>query len=223
MQSRVSVYSAAHKGLRLGLFRALSRAGALDVTNGESLRAFGEEVERVLLMLRAHQRDEDTHLKPLVERHAGAAARTVAQEHRDHTTDLEHLERLTERLLTVETREERSAVAQGLFTALDRFTADYLDHLRHEEQTIQPLLWMALSDAQLQEVVEHLRASIPSDERRVFLAYMLPAVNPEERTQLLGGLQLHPPSRAFDPVVELATQVLDVRGWTVLQKRVAVR
>lgn len=54
-----------------------------------------------------------------------------------------------------------------------------------------------------------LRASIPPDKLLTFSAVMLPAISPEERTAMLGGLRAGAPPEIFEEVRRTAERVLE--------------
>ena len=62
-------------------------------------------------------------------------------------------------------------------------------------------------------------SSIPPDEMGRSLAFMLPAMNLDDRTELLAGMRMTAPPEAFDGVVGLARSVLDPADFGALAAR----
>ena len=61
--------------------------------------------------------------------------------------------------------------------------------------------------------------SIPPDEMARSLAFMLPAMNADDRADLLGGMRAGAPQEAFDAVVGLARSVLQPADFDGLATR----
>jgi hypothetical protein len=64
-------------------------------------------------------------------------------------------------------------------------------------------------------------SSIPPDEMAASLALMLPAMNIDDRTELLGGIRATAPAEAFEGVWGLAASVLTAADHEALAARLA--
>ena len=64
--------------------------------------------------------------------------------------------------------------------------------------------------------------SIPPDEMARSLAFMLPAMNIDDRAELFGGLRLAAPPEAFDATMGLARSVLRPADFVALADRLEV-
>ena len=62
-------------------------------------------------------------------------------------------------------------------------------------------------------------SSIPPDEMARSLAFMLPAMNVDDRVELLSGIRMGAPAEAFAAVVDLARSVLAPADATALARR----
>ena len=65
-------------------------------------------------------------------------------------------------------------------------------------------------------------ASIPPDQMAASLALMLPAMNNDDRTEMLGGMQAGAPPEVFAGVWSLAGSVLEARDVAVLARRLDI-
>ena len=54
------------------------------------------------------------------------------------------------------------------------------------------------------------------------LAFMLPAMNVDDRTEMLGGMRMAAPPEAFEAVVSLAAVVLTPGDYTALAARLGL-
>ena len=84
-----------------------------------------------------------------------------------------------------------------LYLELASFTGDYLDHQDFEERVVMPALEAAIGVEALLDDPRRLVASIPPDEMADALAVMLPAMNIDDRAELLGGMQAGAPAEVF--------------------------
>jgi hypothetical protein len=66
-------------------------------------------------------------------------------------------------------------------------------------------------------------ASLPPDEMMRSLALMLPAINVDDRTELLGGMRANAPAPVFEAVWRLAGSVLPGADHAALGARLGVR
>jgi hypothetical protein len=64
-----------------------------------------------------------------------------------------------------------------------------------------------------------LVASIPPAKMAEFMALMLPAMNLDERFELLAGMRRGAPPEVFAGMSQLASQVLAARDWQALSAR----
>ncbi len=84
-------------------------------------------------------------------------------------------------------------MAHRLYLELTRFTATYLDHQLWEEQRVMPALCAAVDVADLEALHMELKQSIAPDVMARFMMVMLPAMNVDERVDMLGGMSMAPP------------------------------
>jgi hypothetical protein len=104
--------------------------------------------------------------------------------------------------------EARRAATHRVYVELSSFTAAYLAHQNLEERLVMPRLETALGVDGVLGVHEAIIGAIPPDEMARSLALMIPAMNVDDRTELLGGLRAAAPAEVFEGVWALATSVL---------------
>ena len=150
---------------------------------------------------------EDAHVDaPLRRYHPTLAERITA----DHAILDARIDGLRERAadLTSGTGNRRRDRVHGLYMELASFTSSYLDHQDFEERVVMPALDAALGVEGVAAVNGAIIGSIPPDEMARGMAVMLPAMNVDDRTELLGGMQANAPAEVFEGVWGLATSVL---------------
>ena len=88
-----------------------------------------------------------------------------------------------------------------LYLELSAFTSAYLVHQVVEERIVMPALERAIGVEAVVDMHLAIVGSIPPDEMAESLAFMLPAMNLDDRTELLGGMRMTAPPEAFAGVV----------------------
>ena len=177
-----------HKGLRGMLFDLTEAAGAANYDVPAERNRIVSGVFAAVEMLHSHHGHEDTFVQPLLERYAPRLAAIVASGHEEVESDLVEIELVADKLVGADAPESIAAGLQ-LYHTLALFTARYLAHMGLEEGDVMRSLRDALSVAELFEIDMALRAAVPPPILLRFAAIMLPAMNAEERTSMLGGLR----------------------------------
>ena len=108
---------------------------------------------------------------------------------------------------------------QRLYIELASFTSAYLAHQDLEERVVAPELHRVIGPEGVLAIHQAIIASIPPDQMAASLALMLPAMNNDDRTELLGGMQAGAPPEVFAGVWSLAGSVLESRDVAVLARR----
>jgi hypothetical protein len=201
-----NIYRDIHKGIRAELFALAGDAGRLDPADDLGATELAGHVQRTVRLLLDHADHEDTHIQPAIARYAPQLADTVADDH-------ERLDATMVRL--VERAEETRAAAGGrrqvlheLYLDLAAFTSEYLAHQDLEERQVAQALDRNLGFEGLLAIDMAIVGTMPPDEMTAALAVMFPAMNVDDRTELLGGMQAGAPAEAFAGVWSLAASVL---------------
>ncbi len=214
------LYREIHKGIRYALFHTTLRAGSLDVADADAIDGLVAAQRELLDLLHSHHEHEDEFVQPLVETHAPALAVTVAAQHGDVAAGMAQLERLADRLATV-ARPGRHAAAHNLYLDLGRLTSAYLAHQLVEETQVMPALRAAIPTDELVALDWAIRASVPPDEMARAMAFMLPAMDVEERIDMIGGMAMAPPP-VFAVLRAAAEAALTPTEWTQVVKRIGL-
>jgi len=213
-------YRQIHKGIRHALFHTTLRAGSLEVADTDAVDCFIETQRSLLWLLHVHHRHEDTFVQPLLDEHAAALALTIAAQHGDIEDDMTRLERRGERLATV-ARPRRAAAAHNLYLDLGRLTSSYLAHQLLEEAQVMPALRAALPIDDLVALDLAIRGTLPPDEMAAVMTHLLPAMDVEERIEMLGGMAMAPPE-IFALFTAAAQAALSVGEWAQLARRIGL-
>ena len=191
------LYREIHKGLRLALFTTTVKAGSADPTNDAEVLALEDEWRDTALVLQRHHYHEDSFVDPLIDKHASHVRSNIDQDHATIEQGLNELDaQATE--LAESTAGERRTRLRRFYLDLSRFTAIYLDHMTYEEEVVMPELHAVLTEDELADVTAKIRGGVPPAEMCIFLRYMLPGMNMNERTNMLGGIYANAPADTFE-------------------------
>lgn len=215
------LYRDIHKGIRSELFAVTTSAGQTDPGDDAAVCALATHVRDVHALLESHAEHEDVVIQPLVEVHLPRIAEQVAV---DHLT----FERRTESLVALAADTagaaagDRRRMAHLLYVDLASFAGAYLAHQDLEERVLMPALQAAVGFEAVLGMHQQIVGSIPPDEMARSLAFMLPAMNVDDRADMLGGMRASAPAEVFDGVWGLAGSVLEPADLTALARRLGV-
>lgn len=208
------LYRDVHKGIRAELFAVTQQAGSADASLADDRAALAAHVEDVAAMLVAHAEHEE-EIQPALEAHIPSLAEQVDA---DHEALEAHLRELTAFAGAAEDRGD----LHHLHLELAAFTGAYLAHQDVEERVVMPALETAIGVEAVLGIHEAIVAGIPPDRFVRFLAVMLPAMNVDDRTELLGGLQANAPAALFQQTWSVARSVLPDADVTTVAGRLGL-
>jgi len=211
-------YRDVHKGIRAELFAVVASAGNTDPGDSEARAALSAHVGDVVELLMDHAGHEDTHVLPVLEDHAPALFDRNAA---DHAALDARLARIAERAgaITGAAPGERRARVHNLYLDLASFTGAYLAHQEFEERIVMPALLDALGVEGAIALHQAIVGSIPPPKMAKALAVMLPAMNVDDRTEALDGMQQTAPPEAFDAAWGLTRSVLPAADFRAVAAR----
>jgi hypothetical protein len=213
--ARHDMYVGIHKAMRHFMLDTLLRVGSLEVRDEAELDSVLGQLQALLAECGEHLAHENDFVHPALEAcHTGASER-IAGEHVEH---LEAIDALREdaRQLRAAGRERRGALALRLYHHLALFVADNFQHMHHEETAHNATLWACYSDAELEALHGRLLASLPPQELFLVARWMLPAMNPGERVEMLTSVRERAPKAAFHALVAHVRPHLDDTAWARL-------
>jgi hypothetical protein len=158
------IFCNVHKGIRSALFQAciaLGRAG-----NDADRTAFARErLRNALRFVTHHGENEDLLLLPLLHERALAVFDRME---RAHTV-------VNEALTTLRTRVDGTHVEE-LYLLTSRFIVLYLEHMREEEQELDPLIRASIPTDELASFGRRAVERTSPADQRLMLGFMLPAM-----------------------------------------------
>lgn len=202
------LYRDIHKAIRTELFAVTTEAAGIDPTAGVGRAALASHVGDVVTFLVEHAEHEDGAIQPVLERELPDLAEQVAADHERLEAWMDGLVEMAQDAARLDVVDARFAVHR-LHLELASFTSSYLAHQDVEERVIMPALEAAIGVPAVIAVHEAILAGIPPEAMARSLALMLPAMNVDDRTDLLAGMRANAPAEAFQGVWSLAGSVLD--------------
>lgn len=214
-------YRDIHKGIRSGLFGVTLRAGNVDPGDDDAVAAVAEQWRRLSAFLVRHAEHEEDFVQPVLEEHAPVLAAQVIPAHRLLESRAAALEMLGDRA-TNSCADQRRLLVHRLYLGLAGFTSAYMVHQEFEELEVMPALSEALRRDDLIAIDSAIVASLSPEEVVESGAMMLPAMNVEDRVELVGGMKEAMPPEVFEGVWGLVASVLEARDFAQLGARLGI-
>jgi hypothetical protein len=217
----VDLYRDIHKGIRAELFAVTSTAGSIDPSDRCDRSALSDHISSVAGVLESHAHHEDVVIDPVLERHLPDVAGVINDDHVRLERAFASIVDLGSAIVDTVGNEQRRLL-QLLHLDLARFTSSYLAHIDLEERVVMQRLPELLGIDEIAAMHGAIVSSIPPDEMARSLAFMLPAMNIDDRAELLGGIRLGAPPEAFEATMGLARSVLRPSDFVSLADRLEV-
>ncbi len=217
----VDLYRDIHKAIRSDLFATTVDAGRVDPADRAGRQALAGRVDHLVDFLVTHAEHEDAAVQPAIELHLPALAERIECDHATLEARMVDLRDLARVGIDAAPIGQRTG-AHHLYLELASFTSAYLEHQDLEERIVMPDLDTILGVEAVLEIHLGIIGSIPPDVMAQSLALMLPAMNLDDRTELLGGMQASAPAEVFAGVWGLAGSVLEPTDLTPLAGRLGL-
>jgi hypothetical protein len=212
---RFDMYTGIHKALRALMADTLLAVGRMDVADDLDLAQCTQRVIELLEFCGSHLRHENEFVHTAIEARAPGASSAIAHDHGHHE---EHIARLSIAAgsLSSMAPDARPAAALELYRQLALFIADNFQHMNVEETAHNAVLWARYTDPELVQIHGALLASIPPDEMMFTARWLVPFMNPAERTAVVGDMRANAPAPAFAAMLDVVRPHLSDREWVKL-------
>ena len=218
---RLEPYGVFHKGLRTRLFDVCVELGRADFANPSETRIALDAWRQTVAFLRDHHGHEERFVEPMLRAIAPEVVAVNDAQHSDADGAMAELDRLADAVEGASI-EERAVAARRLIARFQQFLVAYLDHLRHEETAMVAAIWAHFSDEQIAALGTRIQGSISPARFAEWLAILLPALNLDERAEMLGAIQRSSPATAFATIGPVAVRVLGSAGWDAVRARARI-
>ncbi|MEO8695748.1 MAG: hemerythrin domain-containing protein [Acidimicrobiales bacterium] len=217
----LDLYRDVHKGIRYELFGVTLAAGQVDPGDRDAVAAVSGRWRNLVGLLITHAEHEDEFVQPVIELHAPSLAEVIAVAHPELEAQMAALEVLAERATDAGVCERRLAVHR-LYLGLASFTAAYLQHQEFEELRVMPAVAAALGFGEVLGIHGAIIGSLTPEQMAQSGSVMLPAMNVEDRVELLGGAQAGAPPEVFAGMMGLAQSVISAADYAQVATRLGV-
>ena len=214
-------YRDIHKGIRAELFALTSAAGSLDPHDRSDRVELARHVDGVVELLVSHAEHEDAVIQPVLEDRLPTLAEQIAADHPRIEAQIGEIRELAAAAVDAPDASVRDD-AFRVYMELASFTGAYLAHQDFEERDVMPALERAIGPDAVFALNQTIVASIPPDEMAKSLALMIPAMNVDDRAELLGGMQQGAPAEVFSGVWGLVKSVLVPADASALGRRLGI-
>lgn len=219
--AEVDLYRDIHKGIRAELFAVTSTAGHIDPSNRTDRAALADHISAVGSVLTSHAQHEDSVIDPVLELHRPDLAEIITSDHDRLEGSFARVVDLAHSVVDAPVTDQRRLM-HLLHLDLGSFTSNYLAHQDLEERLVMPILDEVLGVEQCGALHGAIVGSIPPAELASSLAFMLPAMNVDDRAEMLGGIRMAVPAEAFLQVLDIARSVLVQQDFAALTLRLGV-
>lgn len=219
MSQRFDLYSAIHKALRHYMGAALLQLGRLDLNAEHEVQACAASLLELAAWLEDHLAIEERFVhRALAERRNHGLLSGLRRDHEEHERSLSLLRSDVAALLSTpdEAHDARRARTRHLYLAFSRFVADNFLHMAVEETELNPLLWETFTDEELFGIYSAILQSERPEQLNLSVTWLLPAIPPDERAQVVGGARAAMPAAVFDALRLQVKNVLTPRDYDKL-------
>ena len=214
-------YRDIHKGIRLDLFTLTMEVGNADPSSRQARAAVAEHLDHTVELLVTHAKHEDAAIQPSIEQHLPDLAEQIERDHEQLEAWLVDVHTMAHEAVDAPVGGQRDAVHR-LYVELASFTSAYLAHQDVEERDVMPALERAIGPDAVLGIHTQLIGGMAPQDLVGGLSVMFPAMNIDERAELLGGMRATAPAEAFEGVWGLAGSVLTPFDFAALGRRLDI-
>ncbi len=216
-----NLYRDVHKGIRKDLFSLVDRAGSVDPSFRSGRLDVAEHLNRTVSLLTIHAHHEDAAVGPVLEREVPALAEEIVSDHERLDARLVDLQAMAGDAVDASASTQREAMYR-LYVELAAFTSSYLAHQDLEERVVMPAVEKAVGLEAVLGIHGQIIGSLSPEEMAMSLSLMFPAMNIDDRSELLGGMRANAPAEVFEGVWGLTGSVLTSTDFTALGNRLEI-
>jgi hypothetical protein len=215
---RFNPFGQIHKGLRALLYNTALHLQHTDFSSAEEIAAAVERVQLVNRLFEHHAHVEDSQIFPMIEAYEPALVADFESQHqKDHELS-EALEACLHRFTETNSTEQNIFAGNELQQNFNAFLAFNVEHMKQEETLVNQCLWRYYSDADLLKKVQEISSSIPPEQNRHFVYWMLKGMATHEIIQWYNAVRLSAPGPVFRFFCELAEEALPLQKWNAVQE-----
>lgn len=219
----LDLFTPIHKGYRSMIYDLGARVQANDFADIAASTAllsdlqyqFGSGVSAscALCILHSHATHEEAMVFPAIAQLSSDLVTSYVKDHQAFTARLGEIAQRGRAIVSEPNAEERVRMGRRLNAELNEFFAAYLAHMNREEVELVPWMQERFTDAEMGAMTGRIIASIPLDRLAVMLRWILPAMDLEELTGMLAGVQRGAPPPILELVRATGSARVDSARW----------
>ncbi|WP_028310547.1 hypothetical protein [Derxia gummosa] len=215
--AQTDIYRFIHKAIRLMLADTLCALARLDCDDEAERDVVHAQLDEALDLCESHVAHENEFIHAAIDAVRPGAVAQTADDHVDHLAGIGAL-----RAQAALARGRRGAEAREATLALYRrfavFAGENFEHMAHEESHNTDVLHACFDPHEIRAIEARIHAAIPPGEMAATLRWMIPALTPQERLEMFGGMRAGMPAPVFDGVLAIARRHLPASGWDKLAR-----
>jgi hemerythrin superfamily protein len=232
MTATEDLFTPVHKAIRSMIYDVSGRLQTNDFTDVTTSKPLLSDLEHeftaaisagcILCLLHHHASDEETAVFPSVSKHDAALVQGFIDDHHALSRRLETITKMARDLPSKARPEERVQLGIALNQKANDFFAAYIDHMNREEEKLVPLMRERFTDEQIRKMRSAIMGAMPSDRLASLVRWMLPSLNVNEMTEMLGGIKASSPPQVLQFITGIAAQHVDPQRWQTVKERVGI-
>ncbi len=199
MNQRMNIYGFPHKALRLGLGKLSVLVGNLDTDDNEEVQRVQQMTNELSHLLDLHLHSEEDVVLPAVEAKVPNSTHENVEEHEKLEKQEKDLKAFANQLFD----EPNPENAARYYRELNRFIADYYDHMDGEEMEINPIIWSNFEDQEIAGWHGQIMATMKPEDGGLWFKYIVPSLNKHEQTVLLGQFKSNVPAEVYQGTLQM--------------------
>lgn len=203
-QPRMNLYGFPHKGLRNAISQLSQSAGNTNCSDQVSLSRLKLLADEVFTLLELHAHSEESVVLVALETKVPDSTADNIAEHEQLEKEIEELKQG----LNAITTDSPPNLISNFYAAVSNFHSIYLAHMAMEESKMNTLIWENFTDADLMEQHGQIMSALTPEQIMMWFKYIVPALNPFERTIIMGGFKANAPTPFFDSVLSMLSGLL---------------
>ena len=214
---RFNPFGQVHKGLRALLYDTALQLQQTNFTNADETAAVVERVQLVNTLFEHHAHVEDSQIFPMIEGYAPELVDEFESQHQKDHQLCEALERNLHLFNETNTPDQNQWAGNQLQQSFNAFLAFNVEHMKQEETVINACLWRYYSDEELLKKVQEISSSIPPEQNRHFIYWMLKGLATHEIISWYNAVKVSAPPPVFHFFCELAEAALPEQKWNTVK------
>ena len=179
-------------------------SGNTDYSNAESLEKLKILSVELITLLDLHLHSEEDVVLPALEAKMPGSTSENVEEHEQLKKEVQAFDKqLTN--ITVNSAPNSGA---KFYEAVYNFHSKYIAHMAMEESDINPLIWANFTDEEIMAWHGQVMSTLTPDQIMLWFKYIVPALNPFERSMIMGGFKENAPAEFFDKLLNMLKEYM---------------